>query len=492
MISVVKNKKYFFYSSKIPLENKLKIKKTENFNEKKFETSIPGSKSITNRALVLSALNSISVTLSGFLFAEDTYWGLVMLEILGFEIQCDFEKFNVTITPPQKKNIQKKDLELYLGKSGTLARFFPAVILNFQKTFPWSELFTSKFDGDPQLKKRPISEFIDAVEKLNGKIFSKSYPLEIQPSDLQGKCEISGKTSGQFLSGLLLAAYGSRNSIFIQRKDYLVQPDYIRITLKMIEEFGGKINYDSKLTEFSIDKQSQQYNKLPEYNIEADASTVCYFVTLAVIHNFNFVVNNLGYKTLQPDFEFISILKQIGADINIFEDKINVNKIEKSDNLVNKSNFLNSLFKGNNKETLRLNFSKMSDQALTIGILALILNFSLEIYGVEHIRFHECDRIQCFVQNCRELGFLVTENKDGFLIAHQEKGIEKMGSQKDALDKEKKGIWKTHHDHRFGMCGALLASVFHEIEIENPQCVEKTCPQFFEILNQLGFQHYGA
>ncbi|WP_186644310.1 3-phosphoshikimate 1-carboxyvinyltransferase [Fluviispira vulneris] len=450
-------KKYFF--SSLSEDKKIKeIAVTHRNNIMQIDMSIFGSKSFTNRAIILSGMSPKATKIEGFLFSEDSYWGLNALSILGFRIKINYTEKSVQIFPPIE-NFQK-DFKIFLGKAGTLARFFPSVILNWQKTFPSFGKINVFADADVQLIKRPMQELVQSLKELNANISNENLPMHISSSDLKGQCAIGGQTSGQFLSGLLLASFGAKSHIEIRRINNLVQPDYVRMTLQSIESFGGQISSDHDLYQFKI---SPTFNiGIENYAVEADASTCCYFITLAYLHNFNLRIKNLGKLTLQPDFQFISILKTLGAHIECTDTEIFVCK---------KETFTRPT--GN----ISFDLSKLSDQALTLGIIALFAEAPFEIRNISHIRMHECDRISCFVANLRSLHIRCDEYIDGFCVHPYKYDFSNL-----------QALWKTYDDHRFVMSGFILASFASNLFIENPNCVEKTAPLFFQQIKDLGFQ----
>ncbi|KAB8033545.1 3-phosphoshikimate 1-carboxyvinyltransferase [Fluviispira multicolorata] len=451
------NKKYFFSS----IDEKKNVKEIfviQRNNIMQIDMSIYGSKSFTNRAIVLAGMSARVTKIEGFLFSEDSYWGLQALSSLGFRIKVNYSEKSVIIYPPIE-NFQNY-FEIYYGKAGTLARFFPAVILNWQKTFPKFSKIKVLTNADDQLIKRPIYEIVHALKEMNANISCDKLPMQISSSNIFGNCKISGKTSGQFLSGLIFTAFGAKSLININRIDNLVQPDYVRMTLKSIETFGGQIKCDQELTHFQI---FPSFNIGTDcYQVEADASTCCYFISLAYLHNFSLRIRNLGQLTLQPDFHFISFLKELGALIEFTDSEIFVFRKEVYEKP--KGNFT-------------FNFSKLSDQALTMGIIALFAAEPIEIRNIIHIRHHESDRISCFINNLRALNIQCDEFVDGFRVYPFKKGLNNLVGQ-----------WKTFVDHRFVMSGFILASFAQNISIENPSCVEKTAPMFFQQLKDLGFQ----
>lgn len=419
---------------------------------------ISGSKSYTNRAVVLAGMRSLPVVLHGFLFSEDSFWGLDSLIRLGFQIECNYKLKIVKITPPNKNYITNQTI--FLGKSGTLARFFPAVILNWQNIFFNSNKLQVYIDADSQLKKRPISPLIIALRELGANISSNYLPMEIQNSNLGGECQICGEVSGQFFSGLLLAASGSKNYIKINRINNLVQPNYIKMTINIIKSFGSELLYDDNLNSVEFFPQAEK-KLIDNYVIEADASTACYFIALAFLHNFNLQIQNIGSETIQPDYKLIDILIQMGAHIEITSSTTHVYK--RTNNLKPKGNF-------------SFDFSMFSDQALTLGAIGIFADNPIEISGVSHIRYHESDRITCFVQNIRSLGLKIHEKLDGFIIFPSHINFNEIY-----------GEFETWEDHRFAMTGFLIASMANNVTIKNPKCVEKTAPQFFAQAQELGF-----
>ena len=427
---------------------------------------VSGSNSFTNRALVLAGMNNSELELSGFLFSDDSYWGLVSLVRLGFGLKLNVSAKRVYICPPQKLSSQPQTL--FFGMAGTLARFFPAVVLNFAKSFPHlfsslpPENFVVQATGEKRLCERPLSELVVALQMLGASFDGQQLPLTFGPQKLSGRCSISGAKSGQFLSGLLLAAAGSREHILIERVDNLVQPDYVRMTLAALELFGAPINSDSDLTHFSV--FCPEGVKSESYAVEADASTACYFMAFAFLHGIDLTITNLGSETLQPDLGFAQFLVRMGAQVIVSTREV----------FVRGSATRGSTPRGG----FHADFSALSDQSLTAGVLALFADGPIEIAGVEHIRKHESDRIAGLVQNLTALGAQAIEKRDGFTV--------------HPLTTEKrlqmKARWQTHHDHRFAMTGFLVASLCPGVEIVSPECVEKTAPDFFTELARIGVE----
>jgi 3-phosphoshikimate 1-carboxyvinyltransferase len=420
------------------------------------EVAVSGSKSFTNRALVLAGMCQQPVLLKGVLFSDDSYWGFHSLQSLGFELTFFYEKSEVLVSPPQRKG---NGALLNFGMAGTLARFFPAVVLNFAKTFPDLGGVEAMATGEKRLCQRPLEELTVALRTLGANIQGSTLPLKMSSSNLEGKCEISGSRSGQFLSGLLLAAAGSRNDISILRTQNLVQPDYVKMTISAIQAFGGSVDADSELNQFRVNCVSGL--QTPEYSIEADASTACYFLSFAVLHNLELTLTNMGSASLQPDIRFVDFLCRLGANITLHPNKT----------VVHRSETPVTLFKGG----FSMSFFEMSDQALTAGVMATFCDAPIEITDVEHTRHHESDRIGSLVANLRALGVEADEIENGFKVSPATQKLS--------------GSWKTYQDHRFSMVGFLLATKHLNIEILEPGCVEKTAPDFFRRFYELGVRY---
>ena len=426
--------------------------------------AVSGSKSFTNRALVLAGMNAQPLELSGVLFSDDSYWGFMCLQRLGFGLEFNIVQKRVLLTPPSV--LLTPTEPLFFGMAGTLARFFPAVVLNFQKSFP--HLFAQgqqlqvTATGEQRLCERPLSDLVHALQSWGAQIEGQHLPLKLKSGALLGggRCKISGAKSGQFLSGLLLTAAGAREHLIIERTDHLVQPDYVRMTLAALADFGAEIEHDPDLTHFSAYCPNGVLAET--YAVEADASTACYFMAFAYLHGIDLTICNLGSKTLQPDLGFAQFLQRMGAQIVVSATEVVVH---------------GSATKGvRPKGGFHADFSANSDQSLTAGVVAMFADGPVEISGVEHIRKHESDRIAGLVANLTALGVQATEKRDGFTVypVAPEKRLHIAGE------------WKTFHDHRFAMTGFLAASLCPGIEILAPECVEKTAPDFFSEFENLG------
>lgn len=432
--------------------------------QKKWRVSIPGSKSVTNRAVVLAMLSGKPLTLEAPLLADDTWWGFLALNQLGFELDLREMPRSIGIRPPQparkKSPHDAQSVLVHVGQAGTLGRFLPAALLNWQRVYPDSNLRSFVVTADEQLARRPLSPLISALRELGGSFEvsdGKAFPLSVSVSSLRGHCRVDSSTSGQFLSGVLLAAAGSRYHCQISRSEKLVQPDYVRMTLQMLADFGARVDVDTGFEKFTV--HNAEWNPPSLYRVEADASTACYYAALACVLGVDVEVENLGSSTVQPDFEFISILRQFGFDVEVQHHAFRVT---------------GSRGRVKSTSALKLDLSRCSDQALTVGVMGIITGVPVEVHGVAHIRHHESDRIGSFCSNCRSLGIEVDELPDGFRV--------RSSVSANLLT----GDWPTHNDHRFALSGIVLSAWASKVRVLHPACMQKTAPAFVAQLQSLG------
>lgn len=422
---------------------------SSNLNKIQGEVSIPGSKSYTNRAIIIASFAQGETILKGILKSDDSYWCIDSLKKLGVEIH-EIEDNKLKIIGIGNKLISDSN-QIYIGAAGTNARFLPGLLAAHSQV---PQIITAS----KRMSERPIEPLVSSLEKL-GLTFKylenkNHYPIEIIPSTFKGGIvHISGKVSSQFISGLLIAAPKAKNNVKIAIDDSIVQKSYVQITIDLMGEFGVKVIAQPDFSEFSVESQNYIGTNL---NLEADISTACYFFALAAISGKKVEIKNINLKTSQPDIEFLDVLEMMGCKITR---KVNSVLVEGPKQL---------------KGGFSLNMKEMSDQALTIAALAPFSDGPINIYGVEHIRTHESDRIAVMTESLRKLGVKVKEEQDGWTIYPQTK------INHTNLD--------TYDDHRVAMSLSLIALKVGNIIINDPGCVSKTCPDFFDMLKSLGVQ----
>lgn len=408
---------------------------------------VPGSKSMTNRALIIAALADGKSEIAGILKSDDSYWCIEALRELGVKIDLVDDKAYVE---GMNGKWAKKNSQLFIGAAGTVGRFLPGALA--QAAIGEWEVY-----ADEQLSKRPIKDIVNYLNTLGGEVsflnMDGHFPLKVKGRGLQGgEIVASGKISSQFISGVLIASPYAKEKTTIKIVDEVVQISYIKITLNMMEQFGASLQYDEHLTKIIVNNKPYISQNIV---LESDISTACYFFALAALTGGKVVVNNVNCNTLQPDLKFLDFLKEMGCGVDILHTQQQV-EVRGPKQL---------------KGGFTFNFKEISDQALTIGILSVFSTSPITITGVAHIRRHESNRIMALSTNLKNIGIKVEENEDGFTVYP--------GAPTD-------GIINPYNDHRVAMAFALLGSVIPNIVIENPSCVSKTCPEFFEILSKTG------
>jgi 3-phosphoshikimate 1-carboxyvinyltransferase len=405
--------------------------------------SVPGSKSVTNRAFLLAAAAQGTSTLHHFLKADDSHWCCDILHRLG--VALEWKEDSVKIKGTNAIWLNKTE-DLYLGDAGTLARFLPG-LLAASPSGKW------KIDASPQLAKRPLAPVLEALQTLGVKIETPAdatYPFTVEGGHFTGGvATITGRTSSQFVSGLLLAAPLSAEKTEIIVKGDLIQKDYVKMTMRMMESFGVPVDASPTFSHFS--PPPKRY-KACDYAIEADASTASYFFALAAATKNEMLITNIHKNCLQPDIGFLSILEELGCAISEPAEGIRLKAPKKLHG--------NKIF----------DMEKISDTVPTLAAIAPFADGPIRIKGVAHIRHHESDRIHALYTVLTACGVPCEEHEDGLTIHPATPSYTKVSS---------------FNDHRIAMSMAVMGLAGNGIEIDNPGCVAKTCPVFFELLEKM-------
>lgn len=405
--------------------------------------TIPGSKSLTNRALIMGALANGKSKVTGILKSDDSYWCIDSLKKLGIKIDIQDETAYI-----EGKGGKWDSGSLYIGATGTIARFLPGALALSSKG-------TWEIEASESMSKRPISPLIDALKELGAEIEYLNnkgyYPLSIKGKELAGgDVRLSGKISSQFISGLLIPSPYAKESITVNINDYIVQHSYVFLTLQLMEKFGANVEYDNNLKKIVVHPSHYTPHDI---ELEADASTACYFLALAALTNGKIRIDNLTYETKQPDIKMVDVLEQMGC------------KVTKG------SSFIELKGVAQLKGGFEISMREMSDQTLTLASIAPFADRPITIKDVEHIRHHESNRISVICESLTKLGIKIEEFEDGLKVYP--------GNPKPTL-------LNTHDDHRVAMSLALIGSKVEGIQINDPGCVSKTCPQYFRLLESLG------
>ena len=405
---------------------------------------VPGSKSYTNRALLVAALANGASTVTGALFSDDTRYMCNALQKLGVEIDADEKQARFDVYG-NGGDIPVSGAELYIGNSGTTSRSLTAYV----------SLGHGKFviDGDePMRHGRPISDLLDALRQIGVSARSQfengHLPVIVEASGLEGgKTRLDVSKSSQFLTALLLIAPSAKNDMEIEVVGAREMP-YIDITLLVMEAFGVQvINEDYKY--FRIEGGQQYQPRV--YNIEPDASNASYFFAAAALTGGRVTAQHLNLDSAQGDVQFLNILEQMGCQVAVSDVGITVTGPRQ--------------LKG-----IDVDMRAISDTSLTLAAIAPFADSKVTIRNIEHTRWQETDRIHAMVTELRKLGVPVVEHQDGLEISPAP-------ITPAAID--------TYQDHRMAMAFSLVGLKTHGIRINNPECVSKTFPNYFEVLREL-------
>ena len=406
---------------------------------------VPGSKSITNRALVLAALSG-STMLSGLLRSEDTDVMADCLRRLGIEV-TDLGPVSVQVHRPSDGWIPAKQADLFVGNSGTTIRFLTAMLALGEGTY--------RLDGIPRMRERPIRDLLDALAQLGvdarSEIDNGCPPVIVRANGLYGgRVRIRADVSSQFLSGLLMACPFARGDTDIETEGTPVSEPYIEMTLAMLRSFGLKVETRGP-GRFHI--PGGQWHYMSEYVIEPDASSASYFWAAAAITGGRVSVLGITRKSLQGDVRFVNVLEQMGCRVKEYE-----------------ADVAGITVHGKPLRGIDVDMNDISDTVMTLGAVACFAEGPTTIRNVAHIRHKETDRIAALATELRKLGAEVEERPDGLTITPRPlTGC--------AVD--------TYNDHRMAMSLALVGLRVPGVVIRNPGCVAKTYPGFWQDLERL-------
>lgn len=401
--------------------------------------SPPGSKSIANRALLLAALAKGKTLLSHVPSGVDVHQMLDALALLGVDIQCELTQ--CLVRGQGRAFATKEPVTLFLGNAGTAMRPLCAALC----------LGSGEYTllCDPRMEERPIHPLVDALRQAGADIYyfkQDGYPpLLIRARGLWGghlKCD--GSLSSQFISSLLIAAPMASGDTCIERVGQLVSRPYIDLTLSMMRDFGLVIEHDHYRT-FYI-KGNQLYQAPKHYAIEPDASSASYFMAAAAIKGC-VQIDGVYFKSCQGELAFAQVLKEMGAHVVENDKGIQVSQGE---------------LRG-----IDIDANSFTDTAMTLAIVALFARGTTTIRNIYNWRVKETDRLTAMATELKKVGASVEIGED-FI---------KIDPKKSRL---KTAEINTYNDHRMAMCFTLISLAGIPITLENPNCVNKTYPNFFE------------
>jgi len=397
---------------------------------------LPGSKSITNRALILAALSDRTVTLRGALFSRDTRIMIAALRALGFAVEFDEAALTITITG-RGGVIPAREARIEVGNAGTAARFLTAfVCLRPDGIY--------HFDGDEAMRRRPIGALLDALASQGARADSRSFPFTLRTAGLPGgEVALDASESSQMLSALLMVAPHAHTPL----------------TVRLTSEAGSKPFVE--MTEAMV----KQFSPAPAvYDIEGDASAASYFLALPLVTGGHLGIQGLKtFRSLQGDVKFVGVLNKVGLAVNDLDHPEDGAEAW--------------IAHGAPRHAVRESFRQFSDTFLTLAAIAPLLDGPTFISGIAHTRKQETDRVAGAANELRRLGQHVIEQEDSLEIHPRPlaSGVE----------------IETYHDHRFAMSFGILGC--HDLHgdgrpwltIKDPACCAKTFPEFFDLLARL-------
>jgi len=399
---------------------------------------LPGSKSYTNRALLIAALADGTSIVDGALFSDDTRYMIDSLRSLGIRVDDEPDAGRVAVHG-RGGAIPADSADLFVGNAGTAARFLTAALALGRGRY--------RLDGVKRMRERPIGPLLEALQQLGVSATSElgngCPPIVVQGHGLSGgRTSIAGDVSSQFISALMLVGPCTGNGLEIDIRGDLVSKPYVDLTLSIMAAFGATATNDAYRT-LQI-PGGQGYHARP-YIVEPDASSASYFFAAAAVTSGRIRVEGLGKNSAQGDLKLVDVFESMGCAVERGEDYV-------------------ELRGPGQLGGIDVNMGNMSDVAQTLAAVAPFAAEPVRIRGIEHNRWKETDRVAAVATELRRLGVDVEEHRDGWEIRPSA---------------PRPAVVETYDDHRMAMSFAVTGLRAAGIRIANPRCVEKTFPDFF-------------
>ena len=421
--------------------------------------AVPGSKSHTNRALLLAALADGPTVLRNALFSDDSHYFSSALSNLGFEVSSRPQTKTLRVHGLSGQ-IPAQNADLFIGNAGTAARFLTAFLA--------LGIGSYSLDGIARMRQRPIGDLISALNHLGAQINGTSHdstlieggylagsrslypPVHIRANSLPGgETTIRGDVSSQYLSAVLMVAPKAQEPVRITVDGPLHSKPYIDLTLGVMADFGVSVHRQG-YEMFKVEPQA--YHSPGEYWIESDASAASYFFAAPIVCGGWVEVANISLASRQGDIAFLSVLEKMGCDV-----------IDKGTGI--------RVMAPPQLTGIDIDMSDISDTAMTLAVIAPFASSPTTIRGIASSRLKETDRISATCTELKRLGIKVDEHPDGLTIF--------------PCEQIRPADIQTYDDHRIAMAFSLIGLRVPGIRIENPQCVAKTFPGYFQVLDQL-------
>jgi 3-phosphoshikimate 1-carboxyvinyltransferase len=407
--------------------------------------TVPGSKSYTNRAFIAAALAQGRSILRNTLHSDDSFYMTQALNALGIPVG---EHSDGTVGVGGCAGvIPASAAELYVGNAGTAMRFLTAAVALGDGTYT--------IDGNERMRQRPIADLLEGLAQLGARAESTLNtgcpPVRVRANGLDGGVvRIPGDKSSQYFSAILLAAPYARHNVTVEPIGPLVSRPYVEMTTSLMRDFGA----DAACSGNTMHVTAGRHYTGTDYTVEADASAASYFFAAAAVTGGRVRVAGLSRASLQGDVHFVDALARMGCSVAECE--------------VNGQPCIE--VRGGRLSGIKIDMGDMSDVALTLAAVAVFAEGPTRIYNVENMRIKETDRISALATELRRIGQTVEEFRDGLLIVPQ-------SITPAAIH--------TYDDHRMAMSFSVVGLGSPGIAIQNPGCVAKTFPDFFQRLDRL-------
>jgi len=409
------------------------------------DVAVPGSKSVTNRALLVAALADGVSTIKNPLFSDDPYYLLESLARLGFDVRADQEAGEVRIVG-RAGGIPRGGVGVFVGNAGTVARFLPPALALGPGPYT--------VDGVPRMRVRPIKDLVDAMRGLGAGVDYADedgrFPVVVRGGGLPGgRTVVRGGGSSQFVSGLLMAAPLADRAVELDVEGRESWP-YVGITLDVMRRFGVEVEASGGFAHLTVGRGPYRAGG---FEVEPDASAASYFLALAAVTGGRVRVPGLGSGSSQGDLRFAGVLERMGCAVDLGKDHVEVRGPER--------------LRG-----VEVDMGAFSDTMMTLAAIAPFASSPTTITNVGHTRHQETDRLSAVATELARLGVGVEEWEDGLRISP--------GPLRPA-------VVETYGDHRMAMSFAVagLAAPGPTVTIADPGCVTKTFPGYFRALEGL-------
>ena len=402
---------------------------------------VPGSKSVTNRALIIAALADGVSRIRNPLFADDSYWLMDALVRLGIDVVADGGHSEVQVKG-RSGEIVASDVDLFVGNAGTVARFLPPVLALGRGPYT--------VDGVPRMRERPVADLVDAMRQLGASVGYAGeegrFPLTIGGGGIPGgEARVSGNKSSQFVSGLLLASPHATRRVTLLAEGRKEWP-YVGITVALMREFGVGVETSGGC--FAV---APSVYRARDYEVEPDASGASYFMAAAAVTRGRVKIPALGSASTQGDLRFAGVLRDMGCRVEITQDHV---EVQGPDRL----------------RGVEVDMNAFSDTMITLSAIAPFATGPTTIKNIAHTRLQETDRLSAVATELSRLGIKTQTTPSSIHIIP---------------NPVRPAAIETYGDHRMAMAFAVTGLVVPGVRIRDPGCVTKTFPGYFGLLESL-------